>query len=99
MQTLTTSSSAEQVKFQDVFYDSLVAMRSLAGINAIIVEVPKRHPWQEDIILVIDVKSPHLLSSAIKFSACCHEYESGFSRLDEYDSLTICPPTPPPMRA
>lgn len=97
IQKLSDSSSSEQIEFESAFHETIKAMRLTAGIKVIIVETPQAGPHHESTVFIIDAKPPHLLSAAFSRHIFVQLSENHFNYINEHKSLTITPPTPPPL--
>ena len=96
IQKLADSSSSEHSEFAPTFHASLKALRLTAGIKMLIVETPQ-DPQHEPSILIIDGKPPHLLLSPSEKRIRFEFPESYYPYIHLYTSLSMNPPTPPPL--
>jgi hypothetical protein len=96
IQKLADSSSSENSEFAPTFHASLKALRLTAGIKMLIVETPQ-DPQHEPSILIIDGKPPHLLLAPSEKRIRFQFPESYYPYIQLYTSLSMNPPTPPPL--
>lgn len=97
MQELNEVSNSDHINFQSTLRDSITSLRAIAGISAVIVEKSDETATNKTSFLIVAVKSPHLLSTAIKPTAFCSESQNSYSREDQsYTSLNCAPEELPP---
>lgn len=97
MQRLHQTSLSDQVDFQTALSSTIKSLRDIAGISAVIVERSDASATNQTTLLIVAVKSPHLLPTSTPPTVLSSEFQNTSLNEEQlYTSLAFPPEKPPP---